>query len=372
METQQQQAAANNGSTHDRTVEEAFDAPVVADRQPSGIVVRNNDVDQMVATAHKYPRNIKTFRDEVRSLACLNQEVAEECTYALPREGKTILGPSARFAEICVSSWGNCSVAARVIEDRGTTIVSEGVFMDHQKNTRVVKHVERRVTNKSGRRYSDDMIVVTGNAGNSIALRNAVFAGIPKAFWHDLWAASRQVAIGDASTLANRRAAAILKLGKMGATEDMVLTKLGRQSVDEMTLDDLTILLGAFQAIKEGDSTVEELFYVAHDPAVTEAEASAASKSGVADLKNKLAKKAAAKGNKPKPEEEVDKTTGEVTGKQPFLSVEQIEKLCDEAATLDKLEELLDASREHPDEARKALGEKIATKAAALAAASKK
>ncbi|MFN8826683.1 MAG: hypothetical protein ACK501_17070, partial [Planctomycetota bacterium] len=45
----------------------------------------------------------------------------------------------------------------------------------------------RRITGKNGRRYSSDMIGVTGNAACSIALRNAVFRGIPRAFWIDIY-----------------------------------------------------------------------------------------------------------------------------------------------------------------------------------------
>jgi len=83
---------------------------------------------------------------------------------------------------------------------------------------------------------------------------------VPKAFWADLWERARRVAIGDAKTLVERRTVAFKKLAQLNVTAEMILAKLERASVDDVTLDDLEILLGIFQALKEGDSTVEEMF----------------------------------------------------------------------------------------------------------------
>lgn len=223
-------------------------------------LLNKGEIDMQIATAHKYPRSVKVFRDEVRALATLTVEVAEECSYALPRDGKTIIGPSARFAEIIGSSWGNCRYAARIVDERGGFIVGQGAFLDLQKNVAITYEVQRRITGKSGKRYSEDMIGTTANAACSIALRNAILKGIPKALWADLWAQARMVAVGDATTLANRRANAIKKLAQYGATEPMMLKKLGRASVEDVTPNDLELVLGILTSLKEGDSSVEELF----------------------------------------------------------------------------------------------------------------
>ena len=246
------------------------------DTQDGALVVTNTDatalaqlnsseIQQQIATAHHFPRNVKTFRDEVLSLATITADVAEECSYSLPRkdkDGRTvpIIGPSARFAEIVAMSWGNCHAAARVVDDKGTHITAQGVFWDLQKNARITYEVSRSIVNRDGKRYSADMVGVTGNAACSIALRNAILKGVPKAFWSDLWERARRVAIGDAKTLVERRAVAFKKLAQLNVSAEMILAKLGRASADDVTLDDLEILLGIFQALKEGDSTVEEMF----------------------------------------------------------------------------------------------------------------
>lgn len=223
-------------------------------------LLNKGEIDQQIATAHRYPRTIKAFRNEVLTLATLNEEVAQECSYALPRDGKTITGPSARFAEILASAYGNCRAGARVVDERGDHIVAQGAFIDLQKNVAVTYEIQRRIVDKKGRRFGPDMIGVTANAACSIALRNAILKGVPKALWADLWEKSRQVALGDATTLANRRATAVEKFAHYGISQEQILKKLNRASLEDVTLDDLGVLLGLFTAIKEGDTTPEEAF----------------------------------------------------------------------------------------------------------------
>ena len=180
--------------------------------------------------------------------------------YALPRDGKTIEGPSARFAEIVASAWGNCRAGARTVDDSGDFVTAQGVFHDLEKNVAITYEVKRRIVDRGGRRFKPDMIGVTANAACSIALRNAILKGVPKAFWTDMYESARKVIMGDARTLANRRAEALAYLQKLGATEAMVLAILGAQGVEDITLENLVTLRGIATAIKDGDTTVEQAF----------------------------------------------------------------------------------------------------------------
>src|SRR5690606_20898415 len=107
------------------------------------------------------------------------------------------------------SAWGNNRAGARVIDDKGDFIVAQGVFHDLERNVAITYEVQRRVVDRYGKRFKADMIGVTANAACSIALRNAVLKGVPKAFWEDMYTEARKVIMGDVKTLANRRAAAI-------------------------------------------------------------------------------------------------------------------------------------------------------------------
>lgn len=228
-------------------------------------ILNKSEIDQQIATAHKYPRSIKRFRDETLQMVTLSETIAAECSYALIRKekggsNKVIEGPSARFAEVISSAWGNCRSGARTVDDTGDFVTAQGVFHDLERNSAITFEVKRRITGANGRRYSADMIAVTANAACSIALRNAVLKGVPKAFWQDMWAAARKCAVGDMKSLGNKRADAMKQFTAYGVSEQQVLAKLGRAGIQDVSIEDLSLLLGLLTALKEGDSTPEELF----------------------------------------------------------------------------------------------------------------
>jgi hypothetical protein len=226
------------------------------------IQVLPNDamVDVQVATAKKYPRSVTRFRKEAESLSCLDEETAGECMYALPRGGKSIEGPSARFAEIILYSWGNSRAEAVVIEEGATHVKAQGTFYDLERNVAVRKIVSRSITDRNGRRYNADMIGTTGNAACSIALRNAVFAGIPKAIWKAIYDKSRLASIGKAGTLTQSRQKALDHFSKMGVTPEKVFALLGVEGIEDIKEDQVITMRGIANAIKDGEATVEETF----------------------------------------------------------------------------------------------------------------
>lgn len=224
------------------------------------MALNSSEIDTQIATAKRYPRSIKRFLNEALEMVTLSEDIAGECIYALPRSGKSIEGPSARFAEIVVSAWGNCRAGTRVVAEDDRFVTSQGVFIDLQRNTAITCEVKRRITDKHGNRYKDDMIGVTSNAACSIALRNAVLKGVPKAFWRKLYDEARRVAIGDVKTLATRRTSMLEAFGKMGVTSEVIFKKLEIGGEPDITLDHLGVLRGMFTALKEGDSTIEQLF----------------------------------------------------------------------------------------------------------------
>jgi len=223
-------------------------------------LVTRAEYDVQIATARKYPRSVKQFMNTAAELVTLNESVADDCIYALPRDGKNIEGPSARFAEIILHAWGHTRAGARVVSDDGRFITAQGVCHDLQNNTLIAYEVRRKITNKSGKRYNDDMIGVTGNAASSIALRNAILKVIPKALWSPIYDEAKRVVVGDSKTLANRRAKALELMQKFGATPEMVFNRLGVKGAEDITLDHLVILRGFANALKDGEFTVESIF----------------------------------------------------------------------------------------------------------------
>jgi hypothetical protein len=214
----------------------------------------------MIATAKRFPRSLKTFKDRALEMATLDQETAESCIYALPRDGKTIEGPSSRFAEILASAYGNMRIEGRPVDDDGRFITARGTAFDIQNNVLIAFETKRRITSKNGKRFSDDMVGVTSNAATSIAIRNAVLKVVPKAFWGPVYDACRQVAVGDASTLVGRRDKMLAYFLKLGVTHEKVFRLLEIKGAEDITLEHLATLKGLATAIKEGDTTVDEAF----------------------------------------------------------------------------------------------------------------
>lgn len=239
---------------------EGFEIQTMAADESMVAMISRAEIDQQITTAKKYPRSIKRFVDEATAMVTLNESIAQQCIYALPRDGKVVEGASARFGEIVASAWGNCRAGARVVNDSGEFVTAQGVFHDLERNVAITYEVQRRITNKQGRRFSADMIGVTANAACSIALRNAILKGVPKAFWEPMYQKARAVVAGDIKTLANKRAEAVKQFQIYGINEAQILAKLGREGIQDVTVDDLVVLFGLLTAMRDGDTTPEQAF----------------------------------------------------------------------------------------------------------------
>lgn len=243
------------------------------------------EIDVQIATAHAFPRSVTAFMRDATELVTLTNDMAEACIYALPRGGKTLTGASVRFAEVIAHCFGNNLHGARVVADDGNFIVAQGVYHDLEKNSKTTMEVRRPIIDKYGKRFKDDMVGVTGNAAASIAHRNAILKGVPKALWLPIYEAARQVAIGDVTTLADRRAKAIAWFGTVGITPAQVCVRLGVEGVDDIGLPELELLTGLRTAIRDGSSTPEAAF-APEEPDTNVA--APTNKSAVADMAEKL------------------------------------------------------------------------------------
>ena len=158
--------------THDVEVMQVSNAETLA-------ALTRSEIDVQVATAHQYPRNLSRVLNNIETLATMDEDVAGSCFYTLRRQGKVIEGPSVRMAEIIASSWGNLRVQARIISNDGKMITAQGICHDLESNYATSTEVKRRITDKNGKTFSEDMQVVTGNAACAIAMRNALFKVVP-------------------------------------------------------------------------------------------------------------------------------------------------------------------------------------------------
>lgn len=221
-------------------------------------------IDVQISTAKAYPRHLPTVLNKIQTYATMDEETAEDCFYALRRAGQggqqLIEGLSVRMAEIIASAWGNMRVKTSIIANDGKTITAEGTCLDLETNVAVSVEVKRRITDKQGRTFSEDMQVVTGNAASAIAFRNAVLKIVPKAVVKKVVNEVKQVAMGKALDLETSRQNLIGYFAKLGVTEEMLYAYLDIEKREQIDTDMVFELRGVANAIKEGTTTVAETF----------------------------------------------------------------------------------------------------------------
>jgi hypothetical protein len=234
---------------------------VVTEQAPEAMyLITKAEIDGQVATARAFPRSIAAFYKKTEAMACVSEEVAASCTYAVPRDGKTIEGPTIRFAEIVAASYGNIRAAARIVLNDGKMITAQGICHDLENNTCVTVEVKRRITNKKGQTYSEDMQVTTGNAACSIALRNAIFRVVPTAMVDEIWEKTKVVARGTAATLEKRRNGAVAYFESLGVKREQIFAVLEVKGMEEIDLDKLAKLTGFKNAIKQDGIKPDTIF----------------------------------------------------------------------------------------------------------------
>lgn len=246
------------------------------------------EIDQQIATAKRYPRQITAVQQAITTLATLDQQTAQESIYVLPRGGKKITGPSVRFAEMVAQAWGNCRLASRVTNVGKTHIECTGIYHDLETNVAFAKAVTVRITKSNGQRYDDDMIGVASQAGISKALRNAILAGVPKGVWRKGFDQAQAVVAGTMETLGARRASMLAKMKEeFGAKPEDVFLVLGVGGQADITLGHMVALAGIYTSLQTQEARWADL--------VAEAQPNAgAATRQLADPKPAAAPKAAA------------------------------------------------------------------------------
>lgn len=257
---------------------EVVEGEIVESDAPAALAIdplTRAEIDMQVATAKRYPRDLQKVSRNLLAMATLDEETAASCYYSLPQRGgknggsSKIEGPSIRMAEIALSCFGNVRAGNRSLGETedGRFVRELGFFHDVENNVIIAKEVQRRITTREGKRYGDDMVGVTRAAAGAIALRNAVFTGIPRALIKRSYDAAKEVALGKTKSLVQRRAEVLERLRKLSSaiTTERVLAMLEKTSIEAIDWPDIETLIGLGTAIKEGATTVEQAF---PDPAL--------------------------------------------------------------------------------------------------------
>lgn len=234
------------------------------------------EVDIQISTAKRFPRSITKSAANITALATTDEDTAQSCYYSLPRGGKTILGPSVRLAEIAAGQFGNIRAGARIISIAASgdnpSVVVQAVAHDLENNVAVSIEKRGRIfqkKNSDGTRQpvSDDDVNLAANRISAIAFRDAVFKIIPRGLVMPAMEAARKLVAGEAKSSTKKRDGVVARLIQIGATEAQILAFCGVPKVGDITAAHVADLIGIGQAIRAGETTIEEAFEVATEPA---------------------------------------------------------------------------------------------------------
>lgn len=220
------------------------------------------EIDTQIATAKMYPRDEGAAIDKAVAMATRNKDIAAACSYTAPWD-KSITGPSVRLAEIIASKWGNMRIREWIVEVNERDILAEAYCHDLESNLALGAQCRRSIWGKRGR-YNEQTINTTCAAAMAIARRNAIFKVIPRAAIDEIREYAIDCALSGGSkeqlTDEERRTKCVEYFEKLGVTKDELLDYLSKSSVDDITTDDVSTLLGVATAVREKETTLDAVF----------------------------------------------------------------------------------------------------------------
>lgn len=220
-------------------------------------------IDIQVATAKRYPRNLRRVLDNSVVIATMNKATAETCRYAKPVGNKTINGPSVHLARIICQQYGNIRVQQRIKSIEHKSIIAEAVAFDMETNYAVSVEARRSIITKSGQRYADSVIETNAMAILAIAERNAILKVVPKSIIDHVYSEAFKCAYGDLSDNAKllKERERIFKDFKntYGAEEADVIKFIGLNTKEAIVAENIADLVGILQSLKDKEITIEEL-----------------------------------------------------------------------------------------------------------------
>jgi hypothetical protein len=240
---------------------ESHEVEIVKETQPDAIEgISRGELAVRIEKALANPRAASAAMAELEAVVTASEDTANECFYVLPRAGKDISGPSVRFAEALSYCWRNNMVGARSMGEDDRMTRSAGYYTDFERNTCVMFEVGRRIVDKAGRRFGDDMIQITQNAASAIALRNSILRGIPQLYWKPALKAAQDLLIGKGKSMEEKRDGVSKFFSNFNITDDRIARRMGRTSIIDLTDEDIVTLRGLANALKDGATSIQEVF----------------------------------------------------------------------------------------------------------------
>jgi hypothetical protein len=213
-------------------------------------------IQARVIVGKNFPRNKGQIWQRVM-LNCSRKVFAEDAFYTYPRGGKSVSGPSIRFAEMMAREWGNVQAEIKELSSGiGFTEMLASVW-DYESNVSyerafVVRH--ERYTNGLIKTLTDprDISELCSNIG-ARHLRGRILAAIDSDMIADAVEQCKATLAGKSDTpIADRIKRIMIAFEKYGVKPEQLAEFCKVDDIMKITADNIVDLQGVFNAIKDG------------------------------------------------------------------------------------------------------------------------
>lgn len=223
----------------------------IAEVQAAMVIARANPRDEMRA----YQRIV---------MACKRKSLAEQASYAYPRGGKMVTGPSIRLAEVIAGYWGNITYGLRELNRRAGISEVEAFAWDLETNTRVTRQFQvKHIRDKSeggkeltGERDIYELVASMGQRRVRACILEVVPGDIVEGAEEEC---KNTLQGGGGELIEDRIRKAVLAFGEFGVTKAMIETRL-RHKIEATLPAELVQLQQIYRSLKDGMAKREEFF----------------------------------------------------------------------------------------------------------------
>lgn len=222
-------------------------------------------VQAAIIMAKQCPRDTNTAYTRIME-SCKRVSLAEQSTYAYPRGGKMVTGPSIRMAETLAQCWGNLDFGIVEVDQKDGESTVMSFCWDLETNTRQVKTFtvkHERHTKKGVTKLSDprDIYELVANQG-ARRLRACILGIIPGDIVEEAGTACQKTLSGGSNVpLQDRVRAMVAAFKEKGVTQEQIEKRLGH-NLDSVIEPELISLRQIYQSIKDGMASPSDFFSV--------------------------------------------------------------------------------------------------------------
>ena len=227
------------------------------------------EVQAALLVARMNPRDPVRAMDRILN-ACTRPTLAESSTYAFPRGGAEVSGPTIRLAEAIAQGWGNIQYGIRELSQKNGVSTVAAYAWDVETNTRreVQFQVALRRDTKHGSyalKDARDIYELVANQG-ARRLRSCILSVIPG----DVIDAALQQCAATMNATVDISPEAITKLveafARFGVTKGQIEKRIQRR-IDSIRPAQVISLRKIYVSLRDGMTTKEEWFEAESAPA---------------------------------------------------------------------------------------------------------